>query len=178
MRQPLFLVFVGMLLLPASVLAQSPAATEVSAQVVESTGLKLPSSANLLTLVSNYNRYSDNTETQAPLPPMIDHDPRRTVLSSLHAITGVVQTYDGMLTLRVLHAGGIETNPLIKPVASSEKAMIAVKVAAAVATVMGAESLWRNNHKLGAILASVAANSAMAMVAHHNAGVLRRLEGR
>ena len=175
MRQPLLLAFVGMLLLPASVLAQSPAVTGVSAQVVESTGLKLPTSVNLLALTSNY---ADSTEAQVPLPPMVDHDPRRTVLSSLHAITGVVQTYDGLLTLRVLHAGGIETNPLIKPVASSEKAMIAVKVAAAVATVMGSESLWRNNHKLGAILASVAANSAMAMVARHNAGVLRRLEGR
>lgn len=176
MRQPLLLAFVGLLLLPASVLAQTPAFPEVSSQVVESTGLKLPTSANLLALTSNYADLGE--PSQVPLPPLVDHDPRRTVLSSLHAITGVVQTYDGLLTLRVLRAGGIETNPLVKPVASNEKAMIAVKVAAAVATVMGAESLWKNNHRLGAILASVVANSAMAMVAHHNAGVLRRLEGR
>ncbi len=176
MRQPLLLAILGLLLVPARLLAQTPTLPEVSSQVVEATALKLPTTANLLALSSHS---ADINEAQPrPLPPLVDRDPRRTVLSSLHAITGVVQTYDGLLTLRVLHAGGIETNPLIRPVASSEKAMIAVKVAAAVATVMGAESLWKNNHRLGAILASVAANSAMAMVARHNAGVLRRLEGR
>lgn len=176
MRQPLLLAFVGLLFLPATLFAQTVALPEVSWQVVESTGLKLPTSANLLALTHNY---TDSTEAQAAgLPPMIDHDPRRTVLSSLHAITGVVQTYDGLLTLRVLRAGGVETNPLVKPMAGNEKAMIGLKVAAAVATVIGSEQLWKNGHKLGAILASVAANSAMAMVAHHNAGVLRQLEGR
>lgn len=176
MRQPLLLAFVGLLFLPASLLAQSVALPQVSWQVVEATGLKLPTSANILALTTHY---TDSTEAQpVGLPPMVDRDPRRTVLSSLHAITGVVQTYDGLLTLRVLRAGGIETNPLVKPVASSEKAMIAVKVGAAVATVMGSETLWKNGHRFGAILASVAANSAMAMVARHNAGVLRKLEGR
>ncbi len=176
MRQPLVLAFIGLLFLPATLFAQNVVIPEISWQAMESTGLKMPTSANLLALTNNY---TGSIEAQAVgLPPMVDHDPRRTVLSSLHAITGVVQTYDGLLTLRVLRAGGVETNPLVKPVAGNEKAMIGVKVAAAMATVMGSEQLWKNGHKLGAILASVVANSAMALVAHHNAGVLRQLEGR
>jgi hypothetical protein len=123
---------------------------------------------------------ADRSDNEIPvrIVSIPDRDPRRAVLSSLHAVTGVVQTYDGLLTLRVLKAGGIETNPLIKPLTRSEGALIGVKVAAAVATVIGAETLWRNNHRVGAIVASVVANSAMAMVAHHNARVLAQLEGR
>lgn len=107
-----------------------------------------------------------------------DRDPRRAVLSSLHAVTGLVQAYDGMLTMRVLNAGGRETNPLMKPVTGSEGAMLGVKVAAALATVIGTETLWRDNHRVAAILTSIIANSGMAMVARHNARVLAAIEGR
>ena len=100
------------------------------------------------------------------------------MLSSLDLATGVVQGYDGFLTLRVLRVGGVETNPLVKPVASNQGAMMALKAAAAVSTVIGVESLWKHDHRIGAIVASIAANGAMAMVAHHNAKVLAMLEGR
>ena len=49
---------------------------------------------------------------------------------------------------------------------------------AAVSTVIGAELLWRHDHRVGAIVASLLANSAMVMVARHNAKVLAMLEGR
>jgi hypothetical protein len=86
------------------------------------------------------------------VPRLPDRDPRRAVLSALHAATGVVQTYDGLLTMRVIRAGGTESNPLMRPVAGHEGAMMGVKVAAAVATVIGTETLWRDNHRIAAIV--------------------------
>ncbi len=80
--------------------------------------------------------------------------------------------------MRVIRAGGTESNPLMRPVAGHEGAMMGVKVAAAVATVIGAETLWRDNHRIAAIVASVVVNGGMAMIARHNAQVLARLEGR
>lgn len=117
-------------------------------------------------------------DDEASIVRVPDRDPRRAVLSSLHAVTGVVQAYDGMLTMRVLDAGGKESNPLMKPVAGNSGVMLGVKVAAAVATVIGTETLWHDNHRVAAILTSIAANVGMAMIARHNAGVLARLEGR
>ncbi len=175
------LVLVGTLLISVSAVAAP--ADDVEARVeptpatAPSAPLRLPTGAHLMTLTAN----ADDGEQSAigrSLPPEMRRDPRRAILSSLHLATGVVQGYDGFLTLRVLRAGGIETNPLIKPMATNKGAMMAVKMAAAVSTVIGAESLWRNDHKVGAIVASIVANSAMAMVAHHNAKVLATLEGR
>ena len=78
----------------------------------------------------------DGADPQPDVVQVIpDRDPRRAVLSSLHAVTGVVQSYDGILTMRVLRAGGVEANPLMKPVTRSEGTMLGVKIAAAVATV-------------------------------------------
>lgn len=136
--------------------------------------LRLPSGTQLAAMVVAH----DDEQAIAPAIYPRPRDPRRAVLSSLDLATGVVQGYDGFLTLRVIRAGGVETNPLVKPVVRSQGAMMAVKVAAAVSTVIGVESLWKRDHRVGAIVASVIANSAMAMVAHHNAKVLARLEGR
>lgn len=162
---------VGVLLVPAS----GSAATGADAASVQEPGagrLVLPSAERLAALTG-----PDDT------PPVVvrtvpERDPRRAVLSSLHAVTGVVQTYDGLLTMRVLKAGGSESNPLMKPVVGNEGVMMGVKVAAAVATVIGTETLWHDNHRVAAIVASVLANSGMAMIARHNARVLARLEGR
>ena len=137
--------------------------------------LALPTGERLLALTTSTRA---EAEPAAVTPAAPDRDPRRPVLSALHAVTGVVQTYDGMLTMRVLDAGGRETNPLMKPAIGNETVMLSVKVAAAVATVIGTELLWRDNHRLAAIVSSVVANSAMAMIARHNAQVLARLEGR
>lgn len=162
----------GALVLPATALA-SPAADEAGVVVpVAAARLVLPSPERLAALM----RADDSPMPVVPRLP--ERDPRRAVLSALHALTGVVQTYDGMLTMRVIRAGGTETNPLMKPVAGNEGAMMGVKVAAAVATVIGTETLWRDNHRIAAIVASVVVNGGMAMIARHNAQVLARLEGR
>ena len=175
------LVVVGTLLISVSAVAAPSDDAEASVESTPATAvsdpLHLPTGERLMTLTANTDD-GEQSAIERGLPPEMRRDPRRAVLSSLHLATGVVQGYDGFLTLRVLRAGGIETNPLIKPMATNKGAMMAVKAAAAVSTVIGAESLWRNDHKIGAIVASVVANGAMVMVARHNAKVLATLEGR
>lgn len=164
----------GILLVPAAGLA-SPGPDDSGVTVPTATAaLVLPTEGRLLALTAA----RDGADPQPVAPVMPDRDARRAVLSSLHAVTGVVQTYDGMLTMRVLRAGGVEANPLMKPVTRNEGAMLGVKIAAAVATVIGTETLWHDNHRVAAIVTSIVANSAMAMIARHNAQVLARLEGR
>lgn len=166
------LALAGVLLAPASGVAASGTDAVVSG-VAAPGRLLLPNAEQLAAL----------TATDDAPPPVVvrvvpDRDPRRAVLSSLHAVTGVVQTYDGMLTMRVLKAGGTESNPLMKPVVRNEGVMMGVKIGAALATVIGTETLWHDNHRIAAIAASVVANSGMAMIARHNARVLAQLEGR
>lgn len=175
------LALIGTLLISASAVAapsdDPEARVEPMPAAAASAPLRLPTGARLVTLAANADD-GEQSGIERSLPPEMRRDPRRVLLSSLHLATGVVQGYDGMLTLRVLKAGGVETNPLIKPMGTNKGAMMAVKAAAAVSTVIGAESLWRNDHKVGAIVASILANGAMAMVARHNAKVLKTLEGR
>jgi hypothetical protein len=104
-------------------------------------------------------------------------DARRPILFALHGATAIVQAYDGMTTRRVLAAGGYEANPVMQGIVSNEKGLMAAKIGAAAATIIGAETLWHDNHKVAAIVVSLVANSAMAAVANHNNQVLRRVQG-
>lgn len=173
MRNWIALIFVGLILTSASAFA-APAGDGDAFAPQPVRGLTLPTDERLLMLTSD-GPVGPFPSVERSVP---GRDPRHAVLGTLHVLTGIVQGYDGLLTTRVLRSGGVETNPLIKPVAGNQGAMVAIKVAAAVATVVGSESMWRNNHRVGAIVASVVANSAMAMVAHHNSRVLARLQGR
>lgn len=170
------LVLFGALALSASAFAAPADGSDNEAAVAAPTAatLRLPTGTQMATMTVAH----DDEQAVVPAVYPRPRDPRRALLSSLDLATGVVQGYDGFLTLRVVRAGGIETNPLVKPVVGNQGAMLAVKVAAAVSTVIGVESLWKRDHRASAIVASVIANSAMAMVAHHNAKVLARLEGR
>ena len=172
MRKWCVLALFGVLLIPVSGFA-APGSDDVAAPPATPGRLLLPSPDRLVALAA-----PDDAPPPVAVTAVPDRDPRRAVLSSLHAVTGVVQTYDGMLTMRVLKAGGTESNPLMKPVVRNERAMMGVKIAAAVATVIGTETLWHDNHRIAAIVASIVANSGMAMIARHNARVLAQLEGR
>lgn len=85
---------------------------------------------------------------------------------------------DGVLTLRAVRAGATETNPLMSPFAGHEGLMLGVKVGATTAAVMGAERLWHRGHRVSAIVLLVAINSAMAVIAAHNAQVLAGIDRR
>lgn len=174
MRYWSVIVLAGILLAPAAGLASPRPDGSGVTEPTAPAALVLPTEGRLLALTA----VRGDGDPQPVVHPIPDRDPRRAVLSSLHAVTGVVQTYDGLLTMRVLRAGGVEANPLMKPVTRNEGAMLGVKIAAAVATVIGTETLWHDNHRVAAIVTSLVANSAMAMIARHNAHVLARLEGR
>lgn len=174
MRHWFALVLLGLFLVPVAGLASSGPADAKGEEPAAPAALVLPTQGRLAALTAG----RDGLDPPPAVRALPDRDHRRTILSSLHAVTGVVQTYDGMLTMRVLRAGGVEVNPLMKPATGNEGVLLGVKIAAAVATVIGTETLWRDNHRVAALVTSIVANSAMAMIARHNAQVLARLESR
>ncbi len=151
MRYWSVLVLAGILLAPAAGLASpGPDGSGLMAPTPPA-ALVLPTEGRLLALTAN----RDGEDPQTVVPATSERDPRRAVLSSLHACDpGVVQTWDGMLTMRVLRAGGVGANPLMKPLTRNEGTMLCMKIAAAVATVIGTETLWADAqpHRLAAIV--------------------------
>ena len=55
-------------------------------------------------------------------------------------------------------------------------AFVAMKAGVTMASIMAAESLWKNHHRFGAIGLMVASNLMMGVVAKHNAQVLSTLK--
>jgi hypothetical protein len=101
---------------------------------------------------------------------------RGTALPVLYGILGGLQAYDGWSTVKAVRMGATEANPAIAGVASNAGAMWAVKAGATMASIYAAERLWRRHRRTEAIITMVAVNGAMAMVAAHNASVLRGLK--
>jgi hypothetical protein len=101
---------------------------------------------------------------------------RGATLPVLYGIMGGLQAYDGWSTVKAVRLGATEANPAVAGIASHAGAMWAVKAGATAASIYAAERLWRRNRRTQAIITMVAVNSAMAMVAAHNASVLRGLK--
>ena len=101
----------------------------------------------------------------APSPP-----PQRFVLYGSFA---VLQALDAHSTIRAVEAGHDETNPVVSSVSGSPEAIIGLKAAATVATIVAAEKLWRRN-RAAAIGLMVAVNVTYAIVVARNYGHTRR----
>jgi len=101
---------------------------------------------------------------------------RPPVLPALYATSAALQGYDTFSTLSALRGGAAEANPLMKSVVKSPVAFVAMKTGVTAASIMGAEQLWKNNHRMGAIGMMVATNVFMGMVAAHNSHVLSQLK--
>jgi hypothetical protein len=86
-----------------------------------------------------------------------------------------LQAYDGWSTVSAVRLGATEANPAVAGIASHAPAMWAVKAGATLVSIYAAERLWRRNRRTEAIITMVAVNSAMVMVAAHNASVLKGL---
>ena len=100
--------------------------------------------------------------------------PRRPLmLPSLYAGSAFLQGYDAYSTLSALKNGGTEANPLMKSITKSPVAFIGLKAGVTMMSIMAAERMWKDNNRLGAVLTMAASNGFMAMVAAHNASVLR-----
>ena len=102
---------------------------------------------------------------------------RPPVLAALYVSYAALQAYDVYSTTRALGRGAREANPLMQSVVGNTPGFIAVKAVAGIATVIGAERLWRQ-HKAAAIAVMFAANSVSAVVAARNALTLRQLSAR
>jgi hypothetical protein len=101
---------------------------------------------------------------------------RGPVLPALYGTLAGLQAYDGWSTVRAVRLGATEANPAVAGLANNARAMWAVKAGATMVSIYAAERLWRRNRRTEAIVTMIAVNSAMAMVAVHNASVLRGLK--
>ena len=101
---------------------------------------------------------------------------RPSILPALYATSAALQGYDAYSTLSALKNGGREANPLMQGIVKSPAALVAMKASVTMASIMASESLWKNNHRVGAIGLMVASNLMMGAVAKHNAQVLSTLK--
>ena len=101
-------------------------------------------------------------------------DKRPAVLPLLYVSFAALQAYDGYSTGQGLAHGGHEANASMQTVASHSAMLWAVKAGMATGAVLIAERMWKEN-KVAAIAMMVAANGVAAIVAAHNASVLKQL---
>src|SRR5262245_37962156 len=116
----------------------------------------------------------------APVPviaaPVWKPVARPSILPALYAGSAVLQAYDAYSTLKALKLGAVEANPIAQGVVGNPALFIGVKAAVSAASIMAAEKMWKNHHRVAAIATMVATNSIMAMVAANNAKVLGQLQ--
>lgn len=93
-----------------------------------------------------------------------------TLLRGLYVSFAALQMLDAASTVNALNHGAVEANPLMKGVASTPAALIAVKAATAASTIFVAERIAKKS-RWGAIATMIALNSVYAMVVSHNYGV-------
>lgn len=100
-------------------------------------------------------------------------DTRPSVLVPLYVGLAGLQAYDGWATIDGVRGGATETNPLVGGLASHPVAFWSIKAVSTVASIYGAETLWRTHHRGQAIALLVVANGVMAAVAARDASVLK-----
>ena len=100
---------------------------------------------------------------------------RPLLLPTLYAGTAFLQGYDAYSTLTALKSGATEANPMMKGITKSPIAFVALKASMTAFSIMGAERMWKNDHRVAAVVMMVASNGMMAAVAAHNASVLQRV---
>ena len=103
---------------------------------------------------------------------------RPSILPALYAGSALLQAYDAYSTLKALNLGAVEANPIAQGVVGNPALFIGVKAAVSAASIMAAEKMWKNHHRVAAVATMVATNSIMAMVAANNAKVINTLQQR
>ena len=99
---------------------------------------------------------------------------RPKLLPALYVSYAALQAFDVWSTKQALSLGAREANPLMQGVVGNTGAMVAMKAAVAVGTIVAAERLWKTN-KTAAIAVMVASNSVAAIVAARNARTIGQL---
>lgn len=101
---------------------------------------------------------------------------RPMALIPMYASLAALQGFDIYTTSSSLKHGGVEANPLMKPMAGRNLASIAVKAAATAGSIYFTERAWKQNRK-GAVILLTAINVATAAVVAHNTQVARQRKG-
>ena len=96
---------------------------------------------------------------------------RGVALPVLYGTLAGLQVYDGWSTMKAVNLGASEANPAVAGIVSHAPAMWAVNAGATLVSIYAAERLWRRNRRTEAIITMIAVNSAMVVVAAHNASV-------
>ena len=97
-------------------------------------------------------------------------------LPALYGSSAFLQSYDAYLTLAALKRGAFEVNPVLRPISDAPWAFIAVKAGLTATSIVGAERLWKDNHRGSAVALMVVANAMMVAIAAHNTAVLQRMK--
>jgi hypothetical protein len=96
------------------------------------------------------------------------------MLPAMYVSYAVLQVFDGYQTIQGVSRGGQELNPLMTGISGSPAAIWTIKALSAAAAIGAAERMWKTN-KAGAIAVMLVANGVSAVVAAHNASVLRQM---
>ncbi len=110
-------------------------------------------------------------ETAARLAPAATSS-RRGVLVPLYASFAALQALDAHSTLRGIHRGAVEQNPMLRSVANNPAALFAVKAGVAASTIVIADKM-RDRSRVGAIVLMAGLNSLYATVVAHNYAAVR-----
>ena len=106
-----------------------------------------------------------------------ERSPRRPfVLPGLYAGYITLQALDTSYTLRSLPLLAREVNPLMKGVTKYPAAFVALKAGLTIGAIMNAERLWKDDHRVAAVVLMAASNGLMAVVVHRNASTLRQAQ--
>jgi len=106
-------------------------------------------------------------------PPPADPGKRPALLIGMYVASGVLHGYDAYSTLAGVSANAAEANPIVGDMAKQPALFIAAKSAMALTTMAAADQMWRSGHRGRAIALMAVSNGVMAIVAAHNAAVLR-----
>jgi hypothetical protein len=117
--------------------------------------------------------------SQVPAAATADLAPRlkastagRGALIPLYVSFATLQMLDAHSTLRGVHAGASEQNPMLRSIADRPAALFAVKAGIAASTIVLADKM-RSHSRVGAIVLMAGLNSLYATVVAHNYSVAR-----
>jgi Domain of unknown function (DUF5658) len=103
-----------------------------------------------------------------PAPP----SRRPAALVPLYISLASLEALDVHATFDALGRGGVEANPIMRPLIGSPAAVVAVKAALTGVMIASSEKLWKKN-RAAAVLLMVGMNGAYAAVVAHNYSIAR-----
>lgn len=112
------------------------------------------------------------TASTAPHPGPAPTSSGRRVLVPLYVSFAALQALDAHSTLRGIHGGAVERNPMLHSVAKTPAVLFAVKAGVAASTIVLADKV-RGRSRVGAIVLMAGLNSFYATVVAHNYAAVR-----